>query len=337
MLRSAVIWLVALCLFVEPGAGRAQSGNLLLDLPYLAQTDPQAALARIEEELAALEASGAPDARLAFDLYRMAADLLVQTGRQADAADTLMALGQFAQAQRALLQADPAEHFAAAADLYRALGDWPAARAALEARLAEDRDGARPAEVIADDLRQLSDVAQQMADPAAADSYRAAAAAALAPVDSATRGTADGYRAVDVYYGTDRARSGRSGPDGFYGAGRGTLELGIATVTIPDVHVPGLVEKPSIWRLEFRADPARHVVLQSVTPLEADAFYTHLHGAVEQSQRKEAFVFIHGYNVSFDKAARRAAQIAYDMSFAGVPILYSWPSADSTVGYMADA
>jgi len=48
------------------------------------------------------------------------------------------------------------------------------------------------------------------------------------------------------------------------------------------------------------------------------------------------FVFIHGYNVSFDKAARRTAQLAYDLEFDGTPILYSWPSQDQIAGYFAD-
>jgi len=39
----------------------------------------------------------------------------------------------------------------------------------------------------------------------------------------------------------------------------------------------------------------------------------------------------------YASAAKRAAQLAYDMNFVGVPILYSWPSRDSTAGYMADA
>ena len=50
---------------------------------------------------------------------------------------------------------------------------------------------------------------------------------------------------------------------------------------------------------------------------------------VRDSRRKEAFVFIHGYNVAFDDAIYRTAQIAYDLSFDGPPILYSWPSRAS--------
>ena len=47
-------------------------------------------------------------------------------------------------------------------------------------------------------------------------------------------------------------------------------------------------------------------------------------------------VFIHGYNVSFHRAARRTAQLAYDLDFAGVPLFYSWPSDGAFLRYTAD-
>jgi esterase/lipase superfamily enzyme len=40
--------------------------------------------------------------------------------------------------------------------------------------------------------------------------------------------------------------------------------------------------------------------------------------------------------VSFGDAARRAAQIAWDIKFTGVPIFYSWPSKARVRSYMAD-
>src|SRR5206468_8551156 len=51
--------------------------------------------------------------------------------------------------------------------------------------------------------------------------------------------------------------------------------------------------------------------------------------------RKEAFVFVHGYNTSFRDAARRTAQLAYDLAFDGAPILYSWPSLGQETAYPA--
>jgi esterase/lipase superfamily enzyme len=47
---------------------------------------------------------------------------------------------------------------------------------------------------------------------------------------------------------------------------------------------------------------------------------------VGQSTEKEALVFVHGFNTDFESAARRTAQIAYDLGFEGAAVLYSWPS-----------
>jgi esterase/lipase superfamily enzyme len=48
-------------------------------------------------------------------------------------------------------------------------------------------------------------------------------------------------------------------------------------------------------------------------------------------------VFIHGYNVSFEEAALRSAQIAYDLGISGPVAFFSWPSKGTLAGYLADA
>jgi hypothetical protein len=69
------------------------------------------------------------------------------------------------------------------------------------------------------------------------------------------------YTTVPVYYGTDREV--RDGVDGVtsYGPGRGQLAVGYAEVTIPDDHRMGEIEKPRLWKLEFREDPEKHITV----------------------------------------------------------------------------
>ena len=112
--------------------------------------------------------------------------------------------------------------------------------------------------------------------------------------------------------------------------------MGSAVVSIPPQHLPGKIERPSVWTLEFREDPGKHVVLQSVTPGDADAVFADMRGQLSQAGSESAFVFVHGFNVPFAEAAQRTAQMAYDMNFDGVPILYSWPSRASVLSYIAD-
>jgi esterase/lipase superfamily enzyme len=125
-------------------------------------------------------------------------------------------------------------------------------------------------------------------------------------------------------------------PGRHYGGERGPLELGTCEVTIPAKHEIGEVEAPSIWRLEFKEDPTKHVVFKSAERLETDDFFSKLEERAGQSPRKDAFVFVHGFNVSFEAAAKRTAQIAYDLNFEGAPIFFSWPSQGSALDYTVD-
>jgi esterase/lipase superfamily enzyme len=51
---------------------------------------------------------------------------------------------------------------------------------------------------------------------------------------------------------------------------------------------------------------------------------------------RHAVVFLHGYNVSFEEAALRTAQIGFDLKIQGPMAFFSWPSRGSLSGYMAD-
>lgn len=121
-----------------------------------------------------------------------------------------------------------------------------------------------------------------------------------------------------------------------YGNDRGELELGTCEVSVPKSHEVGKLESPTVLRLEFRQDPERHVVLLGVHPESPSEFYADLRACIDQTASKEAFVFIHGYNVGFESAVRRTAQIAYDLKFEGAPIVYSWPSQEGLLSYTID-
>lgn len=315
----------------------AQDAMRLAGLSALAATDPGAALTEIAATLAL--PAVATDVRVTFDLNRLAAELLEVEGRLDEAAALYADLAALAQRNRDRIGADPAPLWRAAARLAEAAGDIPAALRAEEAVLAELRDGLMPVEVIAETLARMEVLVTRSGDDAAARAYADARLSVLAPPQpvSGQRGDGHGYSEVEIFYATDRARTGLAYPAEFYGAGRGQLETGIALVTVPDDHTPGQLETPSVWKLEFSPDPVRHVTLQSVTPMPQDAFFSRMRARIDARERREAFIFIHGYNVAFDAAARRAAQLAHDMNYAGLPILYSWPSQGSTVGYLSDA
>ena len=141
------------------------------------------------------------------------------------------------------------------------------------------------------------------------------------------------YAVVRVLYATDRNRTPKLKPAKMFGDDRGILSYGHCDVSIPRDHRMGVLEKPSIWRLEFREDPAKHVVLLETVVRTKDDYFQDLEDRIHASEKNSAFLFVHGYNVTFEDAARRTAQMAYDLAFEGVPVFYSWPSQGSIPAY----
>lgn len=142
------------------------------------------------------------------------------------------------------------------------------------------------------------------------------------------------YSIVRIFYATDRAK----GRTGAYTASRGdgNLSFGTCDVTIPRDHRMALLESPHWWKFEFTKDPNKHITLQEVHELSADNFFSTLRNRVSEDIDHSVLVFIHGFCVSFEDAARRTAQLGYDLGFKGPPVLYSWPSAGSISGYLTD-
>jgi len=127
-----------------------------------------------------------------------------------------------------------------------------------------------------------------------------------------------------------------AGPKLEYGNGRGQFVMGTCEVSIPPDHQVAELEAPSIFKLDFVKNPTKHVVLMDIEEKDSDAFFSELRNRVELGTSKDAFVFVHGFNVTFEDAARRTAQLAYDLKFQGAPIFYSWPSQGGLFQYAVD-
>jgi esterase/lipase superfamily enzyme len=172
---------------------------------------------------------------------------------------------------------------------------------------------------------------------------------APAPADKSA--VLSNYAVVKVYFATDRQRdvgkppaqrfsgersTGMSNGNGGNGGGDGPLSYGSCDISIPRDHRMGQLESPSLWRLEFRDDPAKHVVVLSAEVQDRDNYFAALKTQIRASAGKSAFIFIHGYNVTFEDAARRTGQMAYDLGFDGAPVFYSWPSRGDIAAYTID-
>jgi esterase/lipase superfamily enzyme len=148
-------------------------------------------------------------------------------------------------------------------------------------------------------------------------------------------------RTVNLFYATDRAAESREPGRTEYGWRRAYFEedekceLGVCQVEIKR-------ERNHDKKGPLPKSNAELVSVVSTTPLGHDRFYERLREMMWYANANETFVFIHGFNNTFDDAAKRTAEIWYDVGFDGPPIMYTWPSRGGrfwrgVFGYFADS
>ena len=154
------------------------------------------------------------------------------------------------------------------------------------------------------------------------------------------------YVCIRVLFATDRnpqryettgprgARVAVSDPKKRFGnewAANGTISFGACEVLVPNKRPVGSLPRPRLFKLQFREDPNKHIVLKTYEELDATLFFR------EVSQRGPSVLFfVHGYCVTFPEAIYRTAQIVRDIQFEGAPICYSWPSRGAFWAYKKD-
>jgi len=156
------------------------------------------------------------------------------------------------------------------------------------------------------------------------------------------RGVATGQvvRTVNVFYATDRLPESSVPGKERYGSYRGYAgpegtELGVCRVEIRR-------ERNHLKTGPLPKSPRQLVSVTSTKVMTRSDFYDRLRERMWYSGDNETFVFIHGFNNSFEGAVTRTAELWYDLGFDGPPITYSWPSRGGSFwsgifGYFADS
>ncbi len=333
------------------GPARAEVDPLLIDRARaeIADGHVSAGFAVIENAIRNRET--APEARI--DLLGAMARLWAEQNGFKNAGH---AYARRAAVMRRQLGADAPElpaAYTAAADAFAKAGEWTlaltAAREAFEIDTLYYDCGS---DIIARDHARLADALEGLGETAEAAEHRRLANAPaqircigersseeMGPV-VVTNDTAGAdekqFTRVKIFYATDRARSGSDRPDEFYGGERGEMEYGTVEVTVPRNHKPGEIEAPSLVKLEWAENAERHIVMTKLATGTEQGLFADMRATLADNQADGAFVFIHGFNTTFSAAAKRTAQIAYDINYDGAPILFSWPSEGSTFSYIRD-
>lgn len=142
---------------------------------------------------------------------------------------------------------------------------------------------------------------------------------------------------ISLFYGTNRSITGKNDYNNYYGDDLDILKFGKCLVSIPKGHIQGDVERPKkIMWIELRENIEKHIVVENISETEEDVFFKIINADLKNAEQKSALVFVHGYNNTFAEAARRTAQIAWDMPFKGISGFFSWPSRGETTKYFVD-
>jgi len=120
-----------------------------------------------------------------------------------------------------------------------------------------------------------------------------------------------------------------------------SLQFAAVSVNVPSYKSRGTgeLQRPTAMRvnaLSYRPDPQRDFYVTSTIPVDSNRFIQRLSADLALSRSRDLLVFVHGFNVSFEDAAVRAAQVAADLNFDGSVLLFSWPSAATVTGYVRD-
>ncbi len=164
---------------------------------------------------------------------------------------------------------------------------------------------------------------------------RAAEARSYAALDT-------GPTRITVLLATTRRSVSSDRPGERYGPDDGdSLQFAAVSVNVPSYRARGTGElpRPGTLRdnaLTYRPDPQKDFFVTSTIPVDSARFVQRLSADLALSRSRDLLVFVHGYNVSFEDAAVRAAQVVADLNFDGSVLLFSWPSAASVTAYVRD-
>ena len=162
--------------------------------------------------------------------------------------------------------------------------------------------------------------------------------------------------AVPIFFGTERTQRKDARRVTFTADRAERLQLGRALVTVPRAsdRKRGEIPRPTwfervILRVPPEGSPAKHfTIIKDGFRLfsNEDDFLAEVQEHMKQAGdfKDHAFIFVHGFNVEFDEALYRTAQIAYDLGYDepsrhvpfGTAFLYSWPSSGVPSGYPYD-
>jgi len=139
---------------------------------------------------------------------------------------------------------------------------------------------------------------------------------------------------LQVFYATDRKPQKTDSPGVYYGSKRDNrIHYGIATI--------------DSWPIDYEEDNAdgntRRITSNTIDTAFSQAnalgktpFFKRLRKPDHAGKTGEVLLFVHGFKRNFMAAAENAALVSASIGFNGATVFWSWPSLDSSTGYLTD-
>lgn len=142
-----------------------------------------------------------------------------------------------------------------------------------------------------------------------------------------------------LWYGTNRKPiNPKDISNGYSGDRDDLVHYGSCEVAVPESHKIGSTGSSWWQRLKTLTDDRLKLDRSSLNLLDEAGFLASMKKVLDQRKPNErsVLVYIHGFNVSFENAALRAAQIGSDLNVPGIMAFYSWPSKGNLRDYLVD-
>ena len=128
----------------------------------------------------------------------------------------------------------------------------------------------------------------------------------------------------------------------------GTRPIGSLWTTLPLVELPEVLRRELVFghrvvaMLEKKSDLSsgrdglEELSLESQLNGPVKEYASRINAQLEQSDRRDILIFVHGYRNGFSKAVSVAAELWHYTGRQGVAIAYSWPARKDLWGYVHD-
>lgn len=137
-------------------------------------------------------------------------------------------------------------------------------------------------------------------------------------------------RPVSVPFVTLRNRTEGSSPEEYFGGARGEPRAGVCTVAFSPIRGLGELAEAAPFYI-----PDETAALTAVRETPLEQFFSGVESYL-QGSKGNIVIYIHGYNVDFEKGCRRSAIFQRSLGLHDRVLLFSWPADGNMLKYTWD-